>query len=183
MGFEDLKEKVLKDAKKEEERILKDAKTQADLLKSQIVKEVSIYEEESDKKVNQKIKMMEVKILASSALEVKKKNLSIKESLIKESFDTAINKIDKKLTLPARKKLINNLLKKAEKEIEIGIVFCNAKDKKLIESKKLKEIDILGGVIVENKEGTVRIDYSFETLIDEIKEKNIAEINNILFDL
>ena len=45
----------------------------------------------------------------------------------------------------------------------------------------VQAIDIAGGLVAENKEKTVRVDYSFETLLDGIKENELQNISKILF--
>ena len=38
-----------------------------------------------------------------------------------------------------------------------------------------------GGLIAENKDGTVRVDYSFDTMLQTIKENELQSINKVLF--
>ena len=40
---------------------------------------------------------------------------------------------------------------------------------------------MLGGLIAENKEKTIRVDYRFETMLESIKEKELQGINKLLF--
>lgn len=42
-------------------------------------------------------------------------------------------------------------------------------------------MDILGGIILEDKDGEKRIDISYETLLDSIKRDSLSDISKILF--
>ena len=44
-----------------------------------------------------------------------------------------------------------------------------------------KAVDIIGGLIAENKDGTVRVDYGFDTMLQNIKENELQSINKVLF--
>lgn len=80
-----------------------------------------------------------------------------------------------------RKEIIEKLITKGKNEIDITTVYCNKKDKKHIQNFNCKEIDIMGGVILENEDKSIRIDSSFETLLKNIKDNSLQEIARKLF--
>ena len=89
-----------------------------------------------------------------------------------------------------KEKLYQSLLKKAEKEIDVYAVYVNKSDfdvvksiaKSILKNKEsIKEEEILGGIIAENKDGTIRVDYSFDSLLEEFRQKSLADISEKLF--
>ena len=69
----------------------------------------------------------------------------------------------------------------AKNDIEVAKIYCNKKDLKVLKDFKAEAADITGGLIAENKEGTVRVDYSFDTMLQNIKENELQSINKVLF--
>ena len=45
----------------------------------------------------------------------------------------------------------------------------------------MENFNLIGGLIAENKEKTTRVDYSFETILDGIKDSELQNINKSLF--
>ena len=80
-----------------------------------------------------------------------------------------------------REECMNKLLDKAKKDIEVAKVYCNKNDAKLVKGFKAEPSDIIGGLIAENADGTVRVDYSFGTMLQNIKENELQKISRILF--
>ena len=42
-------------------------------------------------------------------------------------------------------------------------------------------MDIVGGIIAENQDETVRVDYSFDSMLQNMEENELQSINKILF--
>jgi predicted Zn-dependent peptidase len=117
---------------------------------------------------------------------VRQPNLSEKafNEAKKQVIENAFNEVRKKLeSLDDKKRetYIKKLLEKAKNDIEMAYVYCNKKDTKFLKGLNLEAINIIGGLIAENKEKTIRVDYSFETILQSIKENELQNINKILF--
>ncbi len=179
MGFEQLEKDVLAKAEKNAEKILEEAKQEAAAIKDEVKKEAKAVEKDSEEEVKFIIDIMKKREIASSRLDTKKSLLMIKKELIGKVFDKAKSALDKKLKKPDRKKLIEELVKKAQEEIDVGVIYCNKVDMAFVDG--AEEKDMVGGIIAESKDKTTMVDYSFETMIEDIKEKHISKITNILF--
>jgi V/A-type H+-transporting ATPase subunit E len=46
----------------------------------------------------------------------------------------------------------------------------------------LTEIDMSPGLILENEDGSVRLDYRFKTILDSIWNREMKTISNMLFE-
>ena len=76
---------------------------------------------------------------------------------------------------------IKKLLEKAKNDIEVAHVYCSKKDAKSLKELKAEAADMIGGLIAENKEKTIRVDYSFETILQGIKENELQNMSKLLF--
>jgi V/A-type H+-transporting ATPase subunit E len=88
-------------------------------------------------------------------------------------------------TLP-HQKIISSLLKKVDKELpEVATIYSNKRDEHLVRSQtKITyggSIETLGGIIVENKEKTLQVDYRYETIADIVWDRSLKEIAEKLF--
>ena len=57
----------------------------------------------------------------------------------------------------------------------------------LLEAKLTKleyagNIDCIGGIVLETEDETVRLDYTFDTILSEVSERSMKQISGILFD-
>ncbi|MGM5482363.1 MAG: V-type ATP synthase subunit E [Nanobdellota archaeon] len=180
MGFKQLKESITQKTDKEADKIVKSARKEAEEAKRKLEIEMEEYEQKVMEDAKSTINMMEKREIASAGLEAKKKKLIAKKQLLEEAFENAKTQIDKTLKKNDRKKLIEKILKEIEKEIDIGKIYCNKADSELVPAKKVHKKEMLGGLIAEDKKGEVIIDYSFESIFEEIKSNYMSEITSIL---
>ncbi len=64
-------------------------------------------------------------------------------------------------------------------------VYSNARDAKLVRELTdltfMDEIDCIGGLIIENEDGSVRLDYTFDRILDDVSEQTLKPVSDILF--
>ena len=63
-------------------------------------------------------------------------------------------------------------------------VYANQDDRHAVEAKgtvHYKKGDMSGGLIAETEEGDVRVDYTYEEILQDIKEKSLQHLGGILF--
>lgn len=187
---EELRQKLLEDARKKSEEIIREAKREAE----RII-------EEAERKWREKAEQEREKIIANARLEAQKiisearRNYRITISKAKAEV---INKIleEAKIRLTNRigfdieeslKKLLDEALYYIENPSKIII---NPRDrdviKKILKEKGLKNIeivesnDILGGLIIESINGE-RVDNSYNTRLERAKSIVLTELNIILW--
>lgn len=181
MGFAQLKKTILEKAERDAKKIVKEAEDKAQARFDDIESEMEELAKKSEQETQNVIEMMKKRELASASLEAKKQLLITKKDILDDVFSRAKEDLTKKLSKADRKKLIEKLLKNVKKEMTIGKVFCNKMDSEIIKEGKTKSMDLLGGFIAEDKSGDIQIDSSFETILEDIKDKNISEISGTLF--
>ena len=81
-----------------------------------------------------------------------------------------------------RKSHINKLLKIVSKQMDIARVYCNKKDESLINGFEVVKSEVVGGIIAENSDGDIQVDYSYDALLEEAFSDNVSEIRKKLLN-
>lgn len=180
MGLETVKEEILNSAMEQSSSIIADARKEASRLMKEAEKKVEEMKEKSETETKRTIEIIKRQELANAELENKKMLLEAKKEIIENVFSGAMEKLE---TLDDKKReaILKRLLEKAKGEIEIACIYCNIKDAKFLKGLNAEPIEITGGLIAENKENTIRIDYSFDTMLQAVKESELQNISKILF--
>lgn len=182
MGLIDLKDEIINEANKNADELLKKAEGEAKEIAKKAEQEAKELHNKAEQEAEDEIVQLGKKEIASATLEARRIIFDKKKGLIGEVFESARKNL---ASLPKVQKqaIINSLLKKAAKEIDIATVYCSKQDKALVNGTfAVLEEEISGGIIAENSDGTVRIDHSYDTLLDTIKESNLQDIASSLFE-
>jgi len=178
MGLEEVKQEILNKSKKDAEKIIKSAEQESKEIVSSAKAEIESYKKTVDTDKCSKILAIE-RIYASSAntsarhtLLQKKKEII--ESVIKEARSRIVNEIKSR-------GYVERLLRKAEKEITIDTVYCDKSLAGEVKGYNVKDRDGVIGILAENKDGTVIVDFGIDTILGEIKGKVLQDIAGILF--
>ena len=180
MGLEAVKEEVIRQAKEQETALVAEARKEANRITREAEKKIEEMKEKSDAEIKKMTDTIKRQELASAELENKKMILEAKKEVIENVLAEAKKKLE---NLDDKKKelYIKKLLEKTKKEIEIMGIYCNKNDAKFLRGFNTEAINIIGGFIAENREKTVRVDCSFETMLQAVKDNEIQNINKILF--
>lgn len=180
MGLEEVKQEIIDKANEKAESVIAEGKKEA----AKIIQEANEHAKEYRQKIKEEGEKtaanMEKLGIAAANNEAKRLELDMKKRLILTAFENAREEIAKAGD-SRRQDYLRKLIEKSKKEIDVETIYCNRKDTKNINGFKCKEAAIEGGIIAENKDGTVRIDYSFGTLLNNIKEKELHKIAEIIF--
>ena len=180
MGLETVKEEILSNAKEQSNSIIAEARKEASRITREAEKKMEQMNEKNDAETKKILEMIKRQELANAELENKKMLLEAKKQAIEGVFSEAMKKLET-LEDKTREVYIKKLLEKARNDIEIAHVYCNKKDSKFLKGFNAEPISIIGGLMAENKEKQLRVDYSFETLLQSIKENELQNISKILF--
>ena len=87
--------------------------------------------------------------------------------------------------MPASKKeeLLKHILNKYEAS---GARVYSSKEseeavKKLTSLSYAGNIDCIGGVILENEDGTIRLDFTYDSILKDVYERSLKQISDILY--
>ncbi len=173
-GEEQVK-KIKDEAGKEAEKIIADAKEKAE----EILKKAK----EDAEKEAERLKKQEV---SSVNLEMKRLLLNKRKEVLEMVFGLVEEKI-KSMDPETRKKLLATLIKK---NASPGMVVYSNKDDEEIVKEIINEvgdlsyggnIDCIGGVILESADGEVRINLTYDEMLQQLYEQKMSEVSKILF--
>jgi V/A-type H+-transporting ATPase subunit E len=127
---------------------------------------------------------MEQQELSSAELESKKALLAAQRQVMEELKEQVLAELEA-YPKEKRRKLYNKLAARAKKELGECYVYTNKDDKSLLSlTSGLSaggQIDCRGGLVFENKDRSVRLDFRFESMVDEVWNKDMQEIFAKLF--
>jgi V/A-type H+/Na+-transporting ATPase subunit E len=180
MSLETVKEEVLSGAKAESSSLIAEGKKEAARILREAEKKADELRERAEAESKRLIESIRRQETASSELEAKKIVLEAKKELVEEAFAAAAKSLES-MDDKKREAIIKKMMAKARKDIDVAHAYCSKKDSKLLKDIKPEASDISGGLIAENKEKTVRVDFSYETLLQSVRETKMQEISAILF--
>ena len=181
MGLEKIKEEILQKAESAEKAILAEAATKVEQIKNTAKGKIRQLEEAAAQKHSAEQRVIINKEQSLANLEAQKLIFETKRDTLNKTYSQAFEKI-KKIPRAEREAIIRKLLQRAQKEIDVKIVYANDTDATFIDkSFTTKPLDTEGGIICETEDGTVRVDYTFSTLFQELREKTIQKTSKILF--
>jgi V/A-type H+-transporting ATPase subunit E len=186
MTLENVIDEILAQARRESKKIVEDGKREAEAI-IENAKKTAKEKRENFRKETEKLIEGEAKDtqISTKNLKIDRMVMQAKNDFLNELFLEFTKRIDK-LSLKERRKIIEKLVKKAVKEIDDpAFVYANNKDKQFVlHLKNIKfngTIDTIGGVIVENRKRDIRVNYTFEVFLGELKEMYLCEIANRFF--
>lgn len=185
MSLENVLNEIINTAKMEEKRTIQEAEKQARAILEEQKQEAKKQKELAWKKAKNFAEELKKKQLSGHKLELKKNLMQEKGKALEQVVEKAVKKIQK-MPLGERRKLLKKLVAKAKKELPGSrFLYANKQDKKLLGTvsglKFAGELDIIGGIVLANADESIQVDYSFERLLNEAKEKHLDEIAKKLF--
>ena len=128
------------------------------------------------------IKKLRQQEISSANLEVKRKMLNARKEVLDKVYSQTTDLI---ANLPSSK---NEELLKAiiDKYQGSGAKIYSNKDSKKLVTKLSSltyagNIDCIGGVVIENEKGTIRLDYTYDIILDSVNDMSMKQISDILF--
>jgi len=182
MGLEKVIENIQKEGKEKVTNIVQDAEKQAALIleaKQKMIDDASIKKKQE---LETQITVLKTQEASSVEIEVKKIRLNTEKEILTQTYQECL----KALSALPHKTILSSLITKAQKELpEAAYIYSNARDEPLIRSQTKMSyggsIDTLGGIIMENKEKNLTLDYRYETIAEFVWERSLKEIAKKLF--
>ena len=191
-GMEKISEAILDKVRAEAQDIVKEAETRAEERIERAKKQQEAKLEEEKNKLIEEAKEEATRILAQSSIAARQELLLAKTRII----DEIISRVKKALSeISSDKGSLLDLIKEAINTLDIdkARIYVSPKDvsivrKSLKGDKKLagriteiRELDGTGGVIVEDIDGKIRIDNTYDTRLEMLLPKLLPEIGKELF--
>ncbi len=144
-----------------------------------------------EESIEKQVRHLESQEISAANLVVKRERLNAQKGLLDDVYQRTLESL-KGLPESFHREALRLLLSKASIEIPDGIVHCNARDMQALKDVIAKEPefkrytagvvkDIEGGVVVESRDGTLQIDYSYRTFLNQVWETGLKDASDILF--
>ncbi|WP_440946900.1 V-type ATP synthase subunit E [Methanosarcina sp. T3] len=182
MGLEIVIKDIQEGARAEVSRI----KAEGDAKASEITNEAKEVQKkmlgDSLAKVEEDLQKLHQQVISSANLEVKRITLNKRKELLDNVYSQTVESIK---SMPASKK--EALLKHLINEYEASgarIYSSKASEetvRKLSSLTYAGNIDCIGGVVLENEDGTVRLDYTYDSILKNVYERSLKQISDILY--
>ena len=192
IGMEKISEAVLDKVRAEAETIIKQAEDKAGKEVEQAKKQRVARLEEEKGKILQQTREEAARIEAQALVKARQELSRAKADVIDEIISSVKKRL---LETSSDKNLLMGLIKEAAATLGIseGRVYVSPKDvsmvQKLLENDRgitgkimeIKEYDCAGGVIVEDINGRIRVDNTYETRLEMLLPRLLPEIGRELF--
>ena len=182
MGLEDVVNDILEQAGSKAAAINAEAENEAAALINESQSKANEIMQTRQVEVDAHIERMHKQEISSAHLEMKRAALNAKKDILDSVNQSAKDAIS---SMPAGKNA--NLLKAIlDKYGSSGTrVYSNERDAKLVQKMTdlmyMGEIDCIGGLVIENDDGTVRMDYTYDRILEDVSEQSLKQISDILF--
>ncbi len=182
MGLDAIVEEIKAKGKAEADRISKETDQEVSKIIADAQSQAAKIKTARQDAVKKEIERLRRQELSSASLEIKRAILNARKEVLDEIYESAKDAISK---FPPEKnqKLLKMLIEKNEDSNTK--IYSRAKDKPIIKKlTKLEyagEIDGIGGVIIENEDGTEYLDFRYDTILKNISEQSLKQVSDILF--
>ena len=172
-------EDILRKGEEKKREIIRLGEKERDEHILQAEKRIEENRAKEEKRTGSLITQMEQQELSSAELESKKILLAAQRRAMEGLKEQALAELAE---YPAdeRKKLYSKLVAKAKKDLGECYVYSSKDDKAILQLPAGMTnggvIDCIGGLVFESKDRSVRLDFRFESLLEEIWNKKLQEI-------
>ena len=168
MGLEQVIDEVRTNAEKQAQNIVNAARTEGAQIVADAKAKAADYEAKKLAQAESDAEQLKGQTISHAEFESRKARLEA-ESELRSSLKGLILEGLAALDEGTRKKHIDALMSTARKEIKGGSIWCAEADKDLLGTgySFAGPAQIAGGIIVESKDGKIRLDLSYENLLDD----------------
>lgn len=137
---------------------------------------------ESLSKAEDDIKKIRQQEISSSNLEVKRAILNARKEVLENVYQQVVEKIAT-LSPSKNEELLKTII---EKQQGNGSRIYSNRDsedivKRLSSLEYAGNIECIGGVVIENEDGTIRLDYTYDLLLRNVNDQSLKQLSGILF--
>ena len=183
MTLDALANEIAAQAKAEAEAIIAAAKLQAKHIEDEAKVEASSFSSDMKARAERESAQLSVEVVAS-AKQANQKHLLIAR---REELDETWNSIRVSVASPdlkGRSDVLSALLAEASKSGEGMLLRPVSTDRKALEKGNFSlgdDVEGLGGFVLESKDGSIVLDYRFDSRLEEAWNANLGTVNKTLF--
>jgi len=183
MGLDRVVKDISDKAEAEGREILARAQSEAAAIKKDAEGEAKRIHEAEMVRADNSIAKLRQRELSSAKLDIKKSKLNAEKDVLEDVRAELVKRIS---AMPKAKKvdILNKLINLARKDVPAGKIFTNAGDAELVKGSGYEyggNIKCAGGVVVTSADGSVNLDYTFESIMDDVWNSSMKDVSDILF--
>ena len=192
MSLETVVEDIRNEARARAEEVRTDSESRAEEILEEAERDAEEVLEEAEREVERQVAQEREQKVSSAKLEAKQQRLEARREVlenVRDDVEARVADIDG----DEREELTRTLLEAATAEFdgdETVRVHGRADDEELLESvledfegfEVGEPVDCLGGVVVESDASRVRVNNTFDSVLEEVWEENLREISARLFE-
>jgi len=150
----------------------------------QAEKRVGQSRDKMEKRTKAMLSQLEQQELSSGELESKKIILVSQRQVMEELKEEALSQLAK-YPSESKKKIYSKMVSRAKKEFGDCVIYSRNEDRALLQIPSGMRfgdpIECRGGLIFESMDRSIRLDFRFETLLDDVWNAKLQEIYGKLF--
>ena len=191
MGIEVVLEEIREKGKREVEEIRGDTQKQVEEILSKGQQRVKEMEQGVEEELEKQISHIMNQEISAANLTAKRLLLTVQKELFEQVKQETLATI---LAKPEsfHRKAVERLLLQAKEEIRDGSVYCSGKDLPLVKEILAKRPELAslrlgdpgaidGGIIAESRDGHLKIEYSYRSILEKVWESGLKEVSDGLF--
>jgi V/A-type H+-transporting ATPase subunit E len=189
MSLDTVVEDIRSEAEREAEAIRREAEEDAEAIRQEAEEDAETIREEAEAEVETEIDQRRRQRVSAAKLEAKQSRLEARRDVLADVHDRVEDAVAD-LEGERRETLTRALYEAATEEFDDGEqlrVFGRADDRELIESvvgenaEFAGEYDCLGGVVVEGDTTRVRVNNTFDSVLEDVWEDELRSVSELLF--
>ena len=191
MSLDTVVEDVRDEARARAEEIREAAEAEADEIIAEAEADAERIRDERLAEADRQIDQEREQTLSSAKLEAKQERLSARRDVLEDVYDdveAAIESLDDDRRRELTEALLDATLAEFDADDDVA-VYARAEDVELLEELVADrnaqvdgEIDCLGGVVAESDTSRVRVNNTFDSVLDAVWEDELKNISERLFD-
>ncbi len=184
MALDKVVEDILESARKDASQLIATAEKEKASILQQGNESIAAKKLERQKQLDETIRRLNQQEVSSAELEAKRVVLNVRKDVLDQVSAGTLKEL---ASMPDSEKaqLYAKLLNNGAKIIPQPKVFCPMGEAKLLSGVSgvgsIQEVEMEAGIILESKDGMFRLDYRFRTMLEDIWEKELKNVSNILF--
>jgi V/A-type H+-transporting ATPase subunit E len=184
MSLNKVVDEILRKGGEKKAEVISAGERERDELITDADKRIAESRAKAEATITSAIAQMEQQEVSSAELESKKALLMARKSMMDLLKEHSLSRIAE-LPPERRKKLYSKLMAKAKKELGECYVYSNRADTSMLSLppglKSGGTIECSGGLVFESTDRTVRLDYRFESILDDLWSEDMQKIYELLF--
>ncbi|WP_292469071.1 V-type ATP synthase subunit E [Methanolobus sp.] len=182
MGLETVVKDIMDAAKADVSKTDSEAEAEVSLILDEAKQNAKRIMGERLAKAEDDIKKVRKQEISSANLEVKRTLLNARKEVLEKVYVQAVETISA-FSPEKNEELLKELITKNESNG--SRIYSNAESEELVKKLSSLEyagnINCLGGVIIENEDATIRLDYTYDVILKSVNERLLKQTSDTLF--